>query len=205
METQTAARWSDERSRWLYPCGHVAVSRSGKPIRRDGTPAAACRACEAIARKAEREAAEAERIAALARKGLVEHATWCRSCSEPLAVTLPVGEALGRPECAGCIERREWTAWLPEAKARVQAELRRRGWRCVRRARKSSGSSYYEHAGQSERIRLSDHELPMTPERTYNHEQGWRCADIEIVLDRRRDVADVLADIADLLDEEVEV
>lgn len=201
MARSGQATWNDDRNRWLYPCGHVAVSRSGKPLRRSATPARECRACREIAAKAQRELEEKRRLAELATRGLAETVVWCPSCGSPRAVSHALGEQPERGECPGCVERRVWRAWLAGARRAVQAALRKRGWRCVRRARPSSGSSYYEHPDRRETIRLSDHALPVTPEREYNHSQGWRCADLEILLDHRCELASLLADVAEMLDD----
>ncbi len=49
----------------------------------------------------------------------------------------------------------------------AQAMLRAAGFTCERRARASSASSYYTHP-DGRRVRLSDHEVPMTDEREHS-------------------------------------
>ena len=71
--------------------------------------------------------------------------------------------------------------WVPEARRRAQAALRGAG--CVREHTSSSGSNYYRHVASGVRVRVSDHEVPLTEERRSNRAHGGRaCADIEIVL-----------------------
>lgn len=68
----------------------------------------------------------------------------------------------------------------------VAALLRRRGWKQSHRS--ESRSLYLERGGST--VRLSSHELPMTPERQYNWERGRKCCSDEIVVLRMGTVAD---------------
>lgn len=68
-------------------------------------------------------------------------------------------------------QRAEFDRLMEEA----QAMLRAAGFTCERRARASSASSYYTHP-DGRRVRLSDHDVPMTDEREHNrgvHGQPW--------------------------------
>jgi hypothetical protein len=68
-------------------------------------------------------------------------------------------------------QRAEFDRLMNEA----QAMLRAAGFTCERRARASSASSYYTHP-DGRRVRLSDHDVPMTDEREHNrgvHGQPW--------------------------------
>lgn len=53
---------------------------------------------------------------------------------------------------------------------KVCAILRARGFRCFRRARKTSASTYYTDGKNT--VRVSDHVLPSTPEREWKREEG---------------------------------
>jgi hypothetical protein len=54
-----------------------------------------------------------------------------------------------------------------------------------------SQSSIYLVRGDI-RLRISDHDLPMHAEREYNHSQGWRCCDVEIVFGGRETLPEAL-------------
>lgn len=70
------------------------------------------------------------------------------------------------------------------AKQYIYKALRRAGYE---RSHKSpSGSCYYEWVNwqtlERHRIRISNHELPQTDEREYNHSQGWTSAEDQIII-----------------------
>ena len=174
-------------------CGHAAKSRRGRVIKdRPGAQLpATCRRCEEIARKNQR----------------VTHR--CGHTSTRRVNADQPDTAISELACSVCedIERAEeterrykqWREWYPGAKARIQRELRRLGFRAERRARKSSGSTYYTRRVEEPRIRISDHHLPSTPEREHNWAHGRRCADYEIVLDHVQDIDELLRDLIEYL------
>lgn len=83
-------------------------------------------------------------------------------------------------------------------RAKVAAKLRRLGFRCFRRARKSSASTYYRRNNVV--IRLSDHPLPMTADREWKYADAGEPSWIEILLcSIRRDGTRSLANIDDLI------
>jgi hypothetical protein len=53
---------------------------------------------------------------------------------------------------------------------KVCARLRASGFRCFRRARKTSASTYYTDGKRT--VRISDHALPSTPEREWKRADG---------------------------------
>lgn len=100
--------------------------------------------------------------------------------------------------------RRLYAAWSGAAKLRQLTDLCRSdgcmvdwaikpaAWHLVchllrkaggRREHRSEGSAYYRFPG-GQRLRISDHALPTTDERSYNHDQGWRSHSLgcEVVL-----------------------
>ena len=79
--------------------------------------------------------------------------------------------AADRDAATQAAQRAEFDRLMEEA----QAMLRAAGFTCERRARASSASSYYTHP-DGRRVRLSDHDVPMTDEREHNrgvHGQPW--------------------------------
>lgn len=76
----------------------------------------------------------------------------------------------------------------------IRAILKKDGWEPYHTSGKrvGSSSSYYEKEGYT--LRLSNHELPMTAERQYNTDMGFRRGwDFEYVLDSTRDMLDYYA------------
>ncbi len=199
------ATWDETRRRWIFPdCGHVATKSNGKPLGRN-QQTGDCRSCAAIAKRAREEerkaAADAARTARLAAAGL-------RSVYQQYGCGCAAGRieiALGAPDpetirwCPAHQRELAVRAWRPRAKAKIVAALRTAGFRCERRARPTSGSSYYSL--RRVRIRISDHELPMTDERQYNHERGRSCCEYEIVLNRVLDAEELQEAIQSCLDE----
>lgn len=68
---------------------------------------------------------------------------------------------------------------------RVCARLRVMGFRCYRRARKTSASTYYTDGKCT--VRISDHLLPLTAEREWKRADGCveRWSDVLLCFDRR--------------------
>jgi hypothetical protein len=80
-------------------------------------------------------------------------------------------------------EREEWVLHgQDQQRATIRAVLESAGF--AEEFVSDSGSQYFARyeRGRRVRVRVSDHALPDTDERRYNHERGWRCAEYEIVL-----------------------
>ena len=96
-----------------------------------------------------------------------------------------VGRDIGRKLAAIC-SRRRFAAEVARREMRsavrrtIQGQMRRAGFRL---ARSSGGSNYYERitdAGETQAVRISDHEVPLTAERQFNSDTGghtWAGAD----------------------------
>lgn len=103
---------------------------------------------------------------------------------------------------------REWEEWVLRGLERQQAIARDAlvavGFEHEHTS--GSGSVYFARmiGNRRVRVRVSDHYLPQTDERRYNHEQGWRCAELEIVLRPRSDAVAEVADLLAGLDEDEE-
>lgn len=87
---------------------------------------------------------------------------------------------------------------LPRMRGRIFAALRTKGF--TRSAKSLSGSAYYERmteAGLIQRVRVADHELPMTDQRRHAWDQGswWT---LDLVLNGDADEDQILEDITEL-------
>lgn len=79
-----------------------------------------------------------------------------------------------KPRRTTGVRNKELTGTLMECLASI---ARRDGWKQTHR---SNFSIYLEK--DDYKIRISDHYLPFHPEREYNHNQGWKCANSEIIV-----------------------
>jgi len=144
-------------------CGHALMGgRDGRTPVRDEARAAdmatrPCRTCAAMAKRAEQRETELSRWQAQQAAEAAAEAKY-----GALAASFP--------------------AVYAAQKSRLVRFLRSQGFVNDRRARKSSASTYYVRDGL--RVRISDHEIPITPEREHNAQYGRRAASIDLVLAR---------------------